>query len=487
MVFYRKYRPQTIEELDSEAVQKTLRLVLTAVNTPHAFLFTGPKGLGKTSTARIVAKYINCERNLVSRSDEKKLSAKRSMLNAGEIPCNTCASCMSITDGTNLDVLEIDGASNRGIDEIRDLRGKIRLLPVSAVKKVYIIDEVHMLTTEAFNALLKTLEEPPPHAMFILCTTEQQKVPATILSRCFHIQFQKATIEDLVHSFERIVKAEKIAVEKDTLISIAAMADGSFRDGVKVLEEIVVAGGGHTITKQQLESFYHVDSIDAAVIHLLDALKEKNTKNGLDVVQLLIAQGTDIKFFLEKVLHVLHTLLLIKVGISKEKAAVDLDIEMIKGLVVILSKAHAEIKTAVLPQLPLELAIVEWGGEELKVKSEKLKVVEEQEKDPVIPASEPESRNITKKMPDQVRHDKETVIDKTFLHQVLDTIKAEHHMLAGVLRSCRMFETAEGITIEVPSPFHKERLADKKALEVLEKVCEDITGKQMKLSVVLKS
>jgi DNA polymerase-3 subunit gamma/tau len=214
MVFYRKYRPQIIGELDSQHVRDTLYSVLFK-NTSHAFLFTGPKGLGKTSTARIVAKVVNCTgRNKESGIKNKGINGKKAdhkdhnssyiIHNSDNIePCgNKCEQCISITNGTNLDVLEIDAASNRGIDEIRDLKDKIHLAPLSAKTKVYIIDEVHMLTTEAFNALLKTLEEPPPHAMFILCTTEPHKVPATILSRCTHIAFETATEEELIRSFK---------------------------------------------------------------------------------------------------------------------------------------------------------------------------------------------------------------------------------------------------------------------------------------------
>src|SRR3989344_2078517 len=168
MVFYRKYRPQTIEELDSEVVRDKLTNILSRPSSFHALLFTGPKGLGKTSAARIVAKVVNCEKlNQKQTAKSRKLSVE---------PCNKCDQCVSITNGTNIDVLEIDGASNRGIDEIRDLREKIRLSPFQALKKVYIIDEVHMLTTEAFNALLKTLEEHPNPVIFILCTTDPQKV-----------------------------------------------------------------------------------------------------------------------------------------------------------------------------------------------------------------------------------------------------------------------------------------------------------------------
>ena len=235
MVFYRKYRPQTISELDSSNVRETLFAVLKGENIPHAFLFTGPKGLGKTSTARIVAKAVNC------------LHPKN-----GE-PCNVCEQCVSITNGSNIDILEIDGASNRGIDEIRELRERVKLAPSSAKKKVYIIDEVHMLTTEAFNALLKTIEEPPAHVMFIFCTTEPHKVPETILSRCFHISFSLATTAELVHSLERITNGEKIEAEKGALELIAHLAEGGFRDAAKILEEMVLLSNGQILTKKFVE------------------------------------------------------------------------------------------------------------------------------------------------------------------------------------------------------------------------------------------
>jgi len=240
MVFYRKYRPQKIDELDSASVRDTLHAVLQK-DVPHAFLFTGPKGLGKTSTARIVAKVVNCER-------KKKGSVEL---------CNECDQCVSITNGTNVDVLEIDAASNRGIDEIRELKEKIRLAPVAAKRKVYIIDEVHMLTTEAFNALLKTLEEPPSHAMFILCTTEAHKVPETIVSRCFQILFKPATEEELVRSFKRIVEGEKLNIDDEALKYIAYLADRGFRDGAKALEEVfLLAKPGEKITKEFIEKIY---------------------------------------------------------------------------------------------------------------------------------------------------------------------------------------------------------------------------------------
>jgi len=231
MVLYRKYRPQKIAELDIENVREKFVHILSSGRIPHAFLFSGPKGTGKTSAARIVAKVINCELRIKNQESSTKNIE----------PCNKCESCVSITEGRNLDVLEIDAASNRGIDEIRELKEKIKLSPVSARFKVYIIDEVHMLTTEAFNALLKTLEEPPAHAIFILATTEMEKLLPTIVSRCARVDFAKATNEEIAHSLERVIKGEKLKIaDADKFVSlIAGSSEGSFRDALGELQKVI--------------------------------------------------------------------------------------------------------------------------------------------------------------------------------------------------------------------------------------------------------
>lgn len=348
MVFYRKYRPQKIEELDSPVIREKLSSVLKTSDF-HAFLFTGPKGLGKTSTARIVAKVLNCEKR-------KKNEVE---------PCNKCYQCTSITNGTNIDVLEIDAASNRGIDEIRDLREKIKLSTAAAKRKVYIIDEVHMLTSEAFNALLKTLEEPPSHAVFMLCTTEPQKVPATIASRCLSIPFTFASKEELVRSLKRIVSKEKINIEPDALMRIASLSDGSFRDAAKILEELVSQSGARKITTEIIEKQYQITNINGRISELIGILIAKDTKKGLELSQKLSEQGVEMKYFMEQVVEALHLMMLEKVGVkspnSKAQNLDSLTLEEIKKLLQLFSRANVQLKYAVLPQLPLELAIIEWS------------------------------------------------------------------------------------------------------------------------------
>lgn len=445
MVYYRKYRPQTIEELDSVEVREKLTKLLSGKLIPHAFLFTGPKGLGKTSTARIIAKYINC----VSTGKQK--------------PCNKCEECIAITNGRSMDILEIDGASNRGIDEIRDLREKVRLSPLSAKKKVYIIDEVHMLTNEAFNALLKTIEEPPDHAIFMFCTTEPQKVPATILSRCFHISFKTATPQELVSSFERIVKGEKLEAEKDVLLEIAKLSDGGFRDGAKLMEELALNSKNGKITKELLEKTHHTVSLEQDVASLLSYLAKKDTKQAIERVTKVANSGMDIKFFIQQLLLSLHEQLLSKIGISKNKSqTLEFGIEEIKTLVELLSKAYGEVKYAVLPQLPLEIAIVEWGENK-------------KEKEQVISTPKKKSEGVADSNLDDI------------WRQMIDKTKTHSNLLAGVLRGGSLKSYNEGkLHIEMKYKFHKERLEEKKSKDILEKVASEIAGNPVEVFVSLK-
>lgn len=489
MVYYRKYRPQKIEEIDSIAVRETLLSVLSKKEIPHAFLFTGPKGLGKTSTARIVAKIVNCEK----RKDAE--------------PCNKCNQCTSTTNGTNLDVIEIDAASNRGIDEIRDLREKIRLAPISAVKKVYIIDEVHMLTTEAFNALLKTLEEPPLHALFILCTTEPHKVPATIISRCFHIGFNRATEEELVRSLKRIVKGEKLAIDKEAFEYIAALSDGSFRDGAKILEELSLkahsAGSGQAgrkkITGGFVEENFKTTNIESHIDNLMEYLALKDVKGGLLLISKLVEQGIDMKYFIEQAINKLHSILLVKTGVLKNsEASLGFTVDDVKSLVELLSKAYSEVKFAVLPQLPLELAVVEWGlgsGAETGTHTESaLRSPRQFEKfsnasAPAVASGDLGVRSPSASLAKNFSHAKapRAASSNDILQQLIEKVKPYNHSVAGVLRGCSV-KSYDGkkLVIETGYKFHKERLEEREVKELLEKVAKEINGQSVNISIMLK-
>lgn len=476
MVFYRKYRPQKIDELDNEVVRQSLYSIFSKENFPHAFLFTGPKGLGKTSAARIIAKVINCEKHkgLKGNRTEKEIE-----------PDNKCQQCTSITNGNNFDVLEIDGASNRGIDEIRDLREKIKLAPFKAGKKIYIIDEVHMLTTEAFNALLKTLEEPPAHAVFILCTTESQKIPATILSRCFRINFTKATSDELVRSLSRVVKEEGIKIEKEALLEIAKIAGGSFRDASKILEEVFVFAGRKTITKDLVNEKFNSLGVGELVSEMLKAFSEKNAKKGLGICRELAKQGTDFKFFIEELIERLHLLLLIEAGVEKGNKEIDLSLDEIKELFESLSDAYQETKYSILPQIPLELVILKWTEEENVFNNS----------EGPVSGFPPTSAHSSLTSSNELRavgspSTRATLSIKSssgnFFEELTQEVKNHNNLLAGVLRGCSANEIKDGnLEIVARSKFHREKLEEEKALKILEESAEKILGKKINVKILL--
>lgn len=503
MVFYRTYRPQTIQELDSEEVRQKLNSVLrqsapTFLQVPHAFLFTGPKGLGKTSTARIVAKIINC-------TGRKDTSGKDIE------PCNSCEFCLSITSGTNMDVQEIDAASNRGIDEMRDLKEKIRLAPLSARKKIYIIDEVHMLTTEAFNALLKTLEEPPSHAVFILCTTEIHKVPPTILSRCFHINFRLATEDELVRAFERILVGEGITADKKVLQEVAKLSEGGFRDGTKIIEELVALSDDKTISIELLETKFHLQSLTKYVDDLLEALEKKELEKALVSVNDVVTQGIDIKFFTSSLIDVLHIIFLAKTGVGETKSS--LDLTEVTKLLELFTKAFQDTKSAVITQLPLEIAVITWclGETEKEVgvhhskKSHTLtdevsvtslrkevgniaknKAAYGEEKHETAPKGNNKSEVSILKYNATGDHTEEWM-DSLWKNIILQ-IKEHNHMLAGILRSCKLKSfDREVLIIEALSSFHKDKLEDSKNFGALKTVCDTLVGNPVEVTIELKS
>jgi len=292
VALYRKWRPQGFDSLvGQEAVRTALTNALETGRIAHAYLFAGPRGTGKTSTAKILAKAVNCEHGPTPN------------------PCNKCQNCVRINDGTSMDVFEIDAASNRGIDEIRDLREKVAFAPVNGRYKVYIIDEVHMLTTEAFNALLKTLEEPPPHVIFILATTEPHKIPATIHSRCQRFDFKRVTDSDIVKRLREVADGSGIAADDDALQLIAVQADGGMRDALSLLDQCGVMA--ERVSAETVRSVLGIVGREA-LRKLVKAVGEGNVPKALELLETLLAGGKDVKQIITELAEYLRAVLLYK-------------------------------------------------------------------------------------------------------------------------------------------------------------------------------
>jgi DNA polymerase-3 subunit gamma/tau len=349
-VFYRKWRPQTLAEVvGQEQVTQTLRNALGSDRVSHAYLFCGPRGTGKTSTGRILAKAVNCLTN-----------------GKGE-PCNTCPMCQAITEGRALDVIEIDAASNTGVDDIRSLREKVNYAPNQARYKVYIIDEVHMLSPNASNALLKTLEEPPPHVIFVLATTEAHKILPTILSRCQRFDFRRLSLADVVSKLTRICSAEGIHIEPEALRLVAKAATGSLRDAENLLEQLT-AYYGSEVELHQVQTILGITG-DWRVRELVKHIVNNDVSAGITTINSVNSDGLDLKQFNRELVEYLRGLLLVKTGSAE---AVDLTADDIAELKELADKTSLpQILKAVklfgqlelgfdnYSTLPLELAVVD--------------------------------------------------------------------------------------------------------------------------------
>ncbi len=487
VTYYLKYRPQKVSELDSTFVREALEKILKAKKIPHAFLFSGPKGTGKTSAARIFAKSINC----IGKRDDFE-------------PCNQCEVCQEITNGSSLDLIEIDAASNRGIDDIRNLREKIKLSPVKCQYKVYIIDEVHMLTTEAFNALLKTLEEPPAHAIFILCTTAPEKLPKTIISRCLQIKFQKAKKNEVINSLERVVKGENLSLEKGVLEEIAATAEGSFRDAQKILDQLALGGRKITLKEAQklvgrLEEF--------GPYKLLMALSDKDVKASLLEIDKIVNFGADLEVYSQMVLESLRWLLLKKSGLDflededggLEKLEDKFEKKELLQLISLFNKAALEIKTSIISQLPLELAVVEWCEEEEKNFSPKMRDRFKEKPQGSLSAldnSPKQNRdlkaegflNLNQHSSEKTDFSSEKKLDEILekWNELLAGVKPLNHSVEALLRAARPIKLDGGnLTLEVFYKFHKERLETDRCRSIVEEVATQILGLPIKLKCVL--
>ncbi|MGZ3605071.1 MAG: DNA polymerase III subunit gamma/tau [Thermodesulfobacteriota bacterium] len=349
----RKWRPQVFEEVvGQQHITRALQNGISQQRVAHAFLFTGARGVGKTSTARILAKALNCE--------------KGPQIN----PCNQCTNCQEITHGTSIDVIEIDGASNRGIDEIRELRENVRYTPAKSRHKIYIIDEVHMLTKEAFNALLKTLEEPPPHIIFIFATTEPHKIPATILSRCQRYDFKRIPFREVVGSLKRIVEEEGVQISQRGLFSIAQESEGSLRDAESLLDQ-VIGYAGKQIRDEEIAEVLGL--IDRKILSdTIEAIADRDVERCMEAVEKVYQFGYDLQHFCRELLQTLRHLILIKLSQHPErlmelpeeelgslkKQAEKFQFDQLNHLFSLLLKGEQEIAQSAFPRTMLEVALI---------------------------------------------------------------------------------------------------------------------------------
>lgn len=450
MSFYQKYRPKKIAELNLLAVRDLFLATMEAGNVSHAYLFVGPRGSGKTSAARILAKLVNCEKN----KDKRKLSE----------PCGECEACKLIEFESGVDIIEIDAASNGLVEDIRDLREKVRLSPLQLKKKVYIIDEVHMVSSAGFNALLKTLEEPPKHVMFVLCTTEAHKVPETIVSRCARVSFAKANMGEMVEALQRVIEGEGLQVSAEALAMIADAADGSFREGHKLLEQL--SNFGVDISEELAKKSLGMVG-RSYVKKLVEAVSEKRAEKVVDFFVEMEQTGVKAGSLLTSLLNVLKVLMEEEV---REGNNVEVYLKVMSGLI----KAAEEIRVSPDPLLPIEIALLAMceSGEQKNSRTQEIK----------------ESRQSEEQMGERVDVQIRTMTPKEFSSVNIEKIKNEwgnflddfagsNVSLAGLLRQSEPLDIkGKAITLSVRSKFQQDMLEREVKKRVIEQAMEKTWG-----------
>jgi DNA polymerase III subunit gamma/tau len=341
-MYYLKHRPQTLEEIDNLKVRETMSRIIDSQTLPHAFLFVGQKGTGKTSTARIFAKRLNC------------LKPK------GINPCNHCSNCLSVNSSSSPDVVELDAASNRGINEIKDLIKEAAFSPMTGKYRVFIIDEAHMITPDGFNALLKTLEEPPETVVFILATTNLEKVPKTIVSRCLVVNFGRAKKQEIKQMILRISLKENLKVDDKIISLVAAHSENSFRDAAKILEELVIQ---NKLTVETAQDYLGLRGKQ----NLLQVINKEGLKQTLTWIEEFSQAGGSVKNLLEELLEELRLALLAKNGIKiDDEINIDFSLVEITILMKLFNEAYSQLKISPVDTIPLEIAAVEFYNQHKK-------------------------------------------------------------------------------------------------------------------------
>ena len=486
VVFARKYRPQAFEEIIGQShITTTLANAILQGRVAHAYLFAGPRGVGKTTAARILAKALNCETGPTPK------------------PCNACALCKEITEGSSLDILEIDGASNRGIDEIRNLRENVKFSPSKGKFKVYIIDEVHMLTPEAFNALLKTLEEPPPHVKFIFATTQAHKVPLTILSRCQRFDFRRIATKDIAENLKAIVRKELINIDDEALGLIARHSDGGMRNGQVVLDQIASSA-----IKQDAINSGDVARIlgiveDDVLFSFSCAIKEKDASRALRTVDALVNEGKDVSQVVLGMIEHFRNILIAKIS-QNPGALIDAGAEKIKRyteeagkftieeilyIIYTLSNTIDFIRKSSFSRIPLEAALVKLTQSGSIISLDEIlkrldvidKSVAKVAKGPVPKNNEPSAGE-----PGQISSDVEEILGSW--KSVIDYIKDRKISAASYLQEGYPL-SIENNTLSIAFPkdlkFHKEALETPDNKRLIEEALKAVLKSGFRVSLVL--
>lgn len=499
---YRKWRPQSFEDIVGQNhITQTLKNAIRMNRIAHAYLFSGPRGVGKTTTARIFAKALNCEKGPT------------------ETPCGQCSRCVRISQGQSMDVLEIDGASNRGIEEIRELRSKIGFAPAEGKYKIYIIDEVHMLTDPAFNALLKTLEEPPSQVLFIFATTAPYKVPNTILSRCQSFNFRRISIEEIVEKLKRIADEEKINIDPPSLRLIAESATGSMRDAESILDQ-VIAYSENKVTAQEVRDILGLLP-HKTFYQLLDNIVNHNTETGLKLVDKLVKDGVELNKFVQDFIIYVHNTSLIKV-LGKDNLYSSLyfeadELDSIRGLIEktetrTLLDIIEELKTVEermkfhhYPWILLELTLVKLTHNEKKIIPQKATLeskstISKKDVSNKDESAKREERILTllKKDQDEGISEKKKVEQKDIVRdfdferlwpKVLSRIKKEKISLYAFLKAgnnVRIEDDQLIINFKTEYLFHKESLEKKENRKKIEEILKEETNCDLKLKCIVE-
>ena len=495
---YRKYRSQDFDTIVGQKhVIQILKNALENNRLGHAYIFSGPRGTGKTSMARILAKALNCKTGITVK------------------PCLVCPMCENIKNGTAPDVIEIDAASNRGIDEIRQLREQVNFVPIEGRYKIYIIDEVHMLTTEAFNALLKTLEEPPSHTLFILATTEMQKIPATIISRCQRLDFKRIAPLEIADHLLAVAKQEGVTIDQRSVQYLAKLSDGCMRDALSLLDQLI-SFQGNTLHFDNVITL--LGTVDLMAMHSLGkAMLSRNVHDVLQQLEQLIVSGKNVAQLTKDFIEYMRNLMLIAIGASEglelntdtiatmQEIAALATIDDFKKLLLLLSRADNDMRWQANPRLIFELAVIEYcvAGSvqvpaEPAVKPQTVvpparlfkSVVQEmtqtkpvQETKPVV-APEPASVVIAPKTAGQIslpelKQSWQTFINKVKMDKPALFILLCEATIGGIADNVLTLHFKENFS------FHRDKIVQSQNKEALEKILQQVYGVPLKLAAVL--